>query len=102
MTNKEIQDAIELYQRANTFHPFTCGGKNCNHVNLEGKILNDQIHLVCPQCGWIQTEIPEGIYSFPDDLRRMISLEKQGNVVFMNPEERVPELETILEDIYGG
>lgn len=60
------KEFIQEYQQCGWVHPLTCG-ENSKHKVLEPRIsvnrfLVDNLVLVCPDCGYTQTHIPESIY----------------------------------------
>ena len=70
----KMLEAIEAWQRNPNLHPLTCC--NCNHVNLIGKIIptgqmvvissqeGSDIILECPQCDYVQENIPDCVYQW--------------------------------------
>lgn len=56
-SNKEIIDAISEYQQDSRFHPLTCGN-NSNHKVLKAIEKGGEIILICEDCDYIQTYIP--------------------------------------------
>lgn len=66
LTNKEKIDIINKHQKDYRFHPLTCG--DCGD-KLKPIEYNNNIYLICNNdknilCDYIQTYIPEIIYSY--------------------------------------
>lgn len=63
MTNQEIIDAINRYQKAVNIHPLTCGNDS-KHTNLTPSEEGGKVFLKCPDCDYTQTFIPEYVLKF--------------------------------------
>jgi hypothetical protein len=57
----EIRSAIEWWQRQDELHPLTCsgGGGPCSDVKRESVVRGCRVVLLCPDCGHIQTKVPD-------------------------------------------
>ena len=63
--NEKLLSSIKKYQNCIYVHPLTCG-TDSNHSLLEGRILNGNVVLVCPDCDYIQEWVPD-IVNYVDD-----------------------------------
>jgi len=83
--NTEKIRKIEEWQHCDYVHQLTCGSGTCNHISLIPVEIDYQVVLKCPQCGHIQTFIPESvlltdIQKFAQEQKEWISsFRKSGN-----------------------
>jgi len=61
MTKTQLFKKIKLYQKDIHSHPLTCGN-NSMHENLIPKIMGDDVILLCTECDYIQTHIPDFLF----------------------------------------
>lgn len=59
MTNAEKIRLIEKYQSCPHVHPLTCGKGTGGHQNLVPVERDGAVILICKDCDYIQTDIPE-------------------------------------------
>lgn len=57
-TLKEQIEDINYYQQSGVGHPLTCGFDSTHH-NLEAYEAGGKVYLRCPDCDYIQTNIPK-------------------------------------------
>jgi len=58
MTNDAKIAKIRRWQLSGKVHPLTCG-VDSEHAILEPQVIDGQVALVCPTCGWRQGYIPD-------------------------------------------
>lgn len=89
MSEEEIIRNIELHQKMGLFHPYTCGADNCR-MDLEGRMVDNRVHLVCPVCEWTQRWMPNGVYYVREKTESIIKTteEKEEEVTPNAPIER--------------
>ena len=63
--NQELLDAIKKYQSCPFVHPLTCGNDS-GHDLLKGIVIRDKVVLICPDCEYTQTHIPNFIWQAED------------------------------------
>lgn len=63
MNNQDKLKAIKEWQESGIVHQCTCKVGGHNHQDLVGKEIEDKIVLVCPDCGTVQQNVPEMIYT---------------------------------------
>lgn len=63
ITNQLIINAVQVWQMTDCFHPLTCG-KDSSHQNLIAIEINNKVVLKCPDCDYIQTNIPPSLLEF--------------------------------------
>lgn len=62
MNLTKVQKRINLYQENPVFHELTCGN-NSKHGTLKAQIIGDKVVLICPDCEYIQTYIPDFFFN---------------------------------------
>lgn len=62
MTNKDKIEKIEKWQKSPYTHELTCGEYDCQGI-LEPIELDNKVVLVCPECNYTQSYIPECVYN---------------------------------------
>lgn len=80
MKNKEKIAAIKEWQNCPYVHPLTCGN-NSLHENLVPIEIKGKIVLICPECDYQQTHIPDIDWSYVTIQREL--MDKIAN----NPQE---------------
>jgi hypothetical protein len=60
MDNKEIIRKVEEYQNCGYVHSLTCGNDS-KHRNLVAKVMNSTVVLICLDCDYVQSNIPEHV-----------------------------------------
>ncbi|WP_274469211.1 MULTISPECIES: hypothetical protein [unclassified Paenibacillus] len=75
MNHEEIKQRIRDYQQADGVQPLTCANNN-KHEKLYPKVLEEGLVLLCPNCNYTQTYIPDLFFEsrFYEWLRGMKSL----------------------------
>lgn len=62
---EELIAKIENYQKSKQMHPLTCGQRD-KHPDfrgiLYGEVENGKVVLKCPNCDYVQHNIPEVIF----------------------------------------
>ena len=53
----QIINKVNAWQANTTVHPMTCGNDS-RHKILEPVQIGDEVELHCPDCDYIQTNIP--------------------------------------------
>lgn len=58
--------ALNLYQKSNLLHPYTCGGnrKDTNHIDGEGILVATENGWVCPYCDYKQDWVSANLMLF--------------------------------------
>lgn len=69
--NEYITAAIVFWQKSSHFHPLTCGNDS-SHALLEPALNEEtsEIFLICPDCDYTQTYIPNSVLEIAADLMR--------------------------------
>lgn len=62
LNNQRLLERIRMWQEEPVFHELTCGN-NSNHSLLKGEIESGKVVLICDDCNYKQTYIPELFYS---------------------------------------
>ena len=74
MNNKEKIEAINKWQKCKFVHPLTCGVDKCDGIlepkkkklklNVDKQICDEEytVYLKCPNCDYIQYNIPDVVY----------------------------------------
>ncbi|MEC0265301.1 hypothetical protein [Paenibacillus anseongense] len=75
MKEEDVKQRIKDYQQAEGVKSLTCGN-NSSHEKLYPKVLEQGLVLLCPNCNYTQTYIPDLFFDdgFYDWLRGMKSL----------------------------
>lgn len=75
MNEEDVKRRITDYQQAVGVNPLTCGN-NSQHEKLYPKVLEQGVVLLCPNCKYTQTYIPDLFFDdgFYDWLRGMKNL----------------------------
>ena len=63
--NKELLEAIKKYQSCPFVHELTCGNDS-GHASLKGIEIKGKVVLICPDCDYIQTHVPDFIWQAED------------------------------------
>jgi hypothetical protein len=63
MSNKEIIEAIELWQAAGNGPELKCG-RNPDHPLLEVREIEEHIILTCSKCSYAQETIPKEVIDY--------------------------------------
>lgn len=61
MNSETLLKRLQRYQAYPIFHPLTCGN-NSLHANLEAKLQDGKVILICPDCNYTQEQFPDLFY----------------------------------------
>lgn len=62
MTSAEIIKQVDHWQQSKHVHPLTCG-RNSQPSLLVAKQVGDSVILICPDCDYVQANIPAEVLS---------------------------------------
>lgn len=76
MNQEDVKQRIKDYQQADGVQPLICG-LNSKHEKLYPKVLEQGLVLLCPNCNYTQTYIPDlffddGFYEWLRGMKRLI------------------------------
>ena len=83
MTNKEIIEAVIHWQTKLPVHQMTCVNDSQNHGILMPREDSEtnQVILVCPDCDYVQTWIPEVVKNCKSQERVRITTDSMKSIV---------------------
>lgn len=78
MEASKVIKRIKLYQNNPVFHLLTCG-TNSQHDRLEPTLKDENIVLICPDCDYVQENIPDYFYyeEFEEEFNKQIDFLKK-------------------------
>jgi hypothetical protein len=71
MTNVEKIAAVNRWQAEPLVHSLTCGNDSC-HMVLRPTEVNGRVILVCPDCEYQQSFVPDEVLTFAGPSRELL------------------------------
>jgi hypothetical protein len=90
---EEWMNAVTWWQQHDYVHPLTCR-KNSSHKLLIAERIGNDVHLRCPTCGFVQTNIPECVKKLWRRRDTLVALDISNSAI-------ANETKAKLEEFYG-